>query len=179
MGIADLFFSFRGRIGRGRFWLAQIVNLLAFAIVVVVIATNLRGSGSLLLMLAAFAVFKYVDFAISAKRWHDRGRSGWWSLILFAPLVGPFWYLIEVGLVRGQSGPNDYGPDPRGGGGEAGSSSFAYQALISSNYPLEFRGADPGPAFVSRHGGTDLPASSRPSSAVRGGGRSSFGRRGL
>lgn len=50
--------------------------------------------------------------AISVKRWHDRGKSGWWVLLNLVPVVGWLWALIENGFLRGTDGPNRYGPDP-------------------------------------------------------------------
>lgn len=43
----------------------------------------------------------------SARRLHDMGRSGWWSILFLVPLVW-LW-----GWSKGQVGPNEYGPDPR------------------------------------------------------------------
>jgi len=50
--------------------------------------------------------------AVYTKRWHDRNKSGWWSLILLIPIVGPIWMLVELGFLRGTEGTNNYGPDP-------------------------------------------------------------------
>jgi uncharacterized membrane protein YhaH (DUF805 family) len=50
--------------------------------------------------------------AISAKRWHDRGKSAWWMLVLLIPVIGWLWALVENGCLRGNAGTNRYGPDP-------------------------------------------------------------------
>lgn len=50
-----------------------------------------------------------VMVAAAIPRSHDLGRSGWFGLITLIPFVG--WYLV---LKRGQPGPNEYGPPPRG-----------------------------------------------------------------
>jgi len=63
-------------------------------------------------LLVIALVFLYPALAIYTKRWHDRGKSGWWSLILLIPLIGPIWFLVECGCLRGTEGPNEYGPDP-------------------------------------------------------------------
>lgn len=52
---------------------------------------------------------------MAIKRYHDRDKSGAWVLIQLVPFVGPFWYVIEAGCLRGTVGPNRYGPDPLGG----------------------------------------------------------------
>jgi hypothetical protein len=69
-----------------------------------------EGFGILGLIFTLAAI--YPALALYAKRWHDRGKSGWWTLIILIPLVGPIWLLIELGALEGTRGPNNYGPDP-------------------------------------------------------------------
>jgi uncharacterized membrane protein YhaH (DUF805 family) len=57
-------------------------------------------------------VFFYPTYAIYTKRWHDRGKSGWWSLIVLVPIIGPLWMFIECGFLGGEDGSNTYGPNP-------------------------------------------------------------------
>jgi hypothetical protein len=82
-------------------------------------------------LLALFAVL-----AVATKRLHDRDKSAWWLLLFYlvpailqtiayytgavevrlilglACLFIIIWYLIELGFLRGTTGPNRYGPDP-------------------------------------------------------------------
>jgi uncharacterized membrane protein YhaH (DUF805 family) len=53
-----------------------------------------------------------MSLAVFAKRWHDRDKSGWWSLILLVPFIGSIWALVECGCLPGTEGPNRYGADP-------------------------------------------------------------------
>jgi uncharacterized membrane protein YhaH (DUF805 family) len=108
---AEIFFSFRGRIGRGTWWLYGVGAMLGIG---VLLTALLRIAGleadpatavvSLLLL--------WPSLAISVKRWHDRDKSAWWVLVGLIPIIGGLWLLIENGLLRGTSGPNRYGPDP-------------------------------------------------------------------
>lgn len=61
-------------------------------------------------------VFLYPALALYTKRWHDRGKSGWWTLIMLVPIIGPIWALVELGFLTGTPGPNQYGADPLGRG---------------------------------------------------------------
>jgi uncharacterized membrane protein YhaH (DUF805 family) len=64
-------------------------------------------------VILAFGVLvNWISLAIAVKRYHDRDKSGWWVLIIFLPVIGALWYLIECGFLRGTDGNNDYGPDP-------------------------------------------------------------------
>lgn len=49
------------------------------------------------------------------KRLHDLGHSGWFSLLMFVPVVGPLLWIgliIYCGFFSGQPGENKYGPAP-------------------------------------------------------------------
>jgi uncharacterized membrane protein YhaH (DUF805 family) len=129
----SLFTSFDGRINRQKWWLGLIVLMIIqwiFYIVVAMIfgggmmtgidpqdpaAVN-RALGALMVpIIILVLVFLWPTLAIYAKRWHDRGKSGWWMLIILIPLIGPIWTLVELGFLRGTEGQNQYGPDPLAG----------------------------------------------------------------
>jgi uncharacterized membrane protein YhaH (DUF805 family) len=81
-----------------------------------------------------FIVLFISGLAVSAKRLHDRDKSAWWILpYYFGPgiisaigeyagaaklvftvlsLLLSLWVIIDLGFLRGTSGPNKYGPDP-------------------------------------------------------------------
>lgn len=110
-------FGFDGRINRGKFWLGWAV-LYAFFLVawIVAVATNSGVVIGLVGLAGLLAIWPAL--AIQIKRWHDRGKSGWWVLIALVPIIGGFWVLIECGFLPGDVGPNEYGPDPMGPAGE-------------------------------------------------------------
>ena len=108
---AYLLFSFEGRINRAKFWLGvAIIYVVPWLFFILAAATN----SSFLYILAGLIVILSIwpGLAVSIKRWHDRGKSGWWILIGFVPLIGGIWALIETGFLPGTPGPNEYGPDP-------------------------------------------------------------------
>ena len=47
--------------------------------------------------------------ALGVRRLHDIGRSGWWLLIAFVPLIG-FVVLLLFAIMQGDDGDNAYGP---------------------------------------------------------------------
>ena len=53
------------------------------------------------------------NLAVSVRRLHDTGKSGWWLLIGLIPLVGAIVLLVFF-VQSGTPGPNEYGPDPKG-----------------------------------------------------------------
>ncbi len=110
-----LFTSFEGRINRAKFW-AGIGVLIAVSIVAsildAILGLQISDSGFGILG-AIFAIGSiYFALALYAKRWHDRDKSGWWSLIGLVPIIGGLWMLIELGILEGNRGANRFGPDP-------------------------------------------------------------------
>ena len=106
--------------------LAYAVGLQFGLMLVMIPLTLLMGSGESILagILAGVVVGLYIVVLVLGvifmiKRWHDMNRSGWYSLLLFIPLVN-----IIVGLVMlfvpGTDGPNDYGQPSRPTGTTAG-----------------------------------------------------------
>lgn len=50
--------------------------------------------------------------ALTCRRLHDTGRSGWWQVISVIPIVGLIVMIVWF-ATPGTTGPNQYGPDPR------------------------------------------------------------------
>lgn len=125
-----LLFSFEGRINRAKWWLGNIILMVIEWIVFVLIQYATIGTlimepspdGALppgftsyvVLTVIALLVFLWPSLALATKRWHDRDKSGWWTLIVLIPVAGGIWFLIECGILRGTMGPNRFGPDPLG-----------------------------------------------------------------
>ena len=109
-----LFTSLEGRIGRQSYWMgviAMTVITIAAALIDLVLGTAGENGYGIVSIIAALALI-YPAIVLYAKRWHDRGKSGWWTLIAFVPIIGGLWLLIELGFLKGTDGDNQYGPDP-------------------------------------------------------------------
>ena len=119
-----LFTSFDDRINRAKFWIGSLVLWVLWILVNVVLSTMfgmqyaegeifpVMGPVAWLVWVIIAIALIYVTLAVWAKRWHDRDKSGWWSLIAFVPIVGAIWILVELGCLPGTEGPNRFGPDP-------------------------------------------------------------------
>ena len=107
MALLDLLCNFNGRISRSTFWWAMVgSNLAGVAVAAVAVWTQ-----ALVLLIFVLPLVWPME-AIYAKRWHDRNKSAWWSLIAFVPIIGGIAMLIELGFLSGTRGPNKYGPQP-------------------------------------------------------------------
>jgi uncharacterized membrane protein YhaH (DUF805 family) len=119
-----LFASFEGRINRAKFWIGSLVLWVLWIVVNGVLSTMFgmqlaegeifpaMGPLAWLVWVIIAIALTYATLAVWAKRWHDRDKSGWWSLIAFVPIAGAIWILVELGCLPGTEGPNRYGPDP-------------------------------------------------------------------
>ena len=132
MNIEQVLFSFDGRITRREYWLKGILPALgigiAISIALALIGEAIRlaaGPGTIdegkleliinIMNIPFGILLTIIQLAIFAKRWHDRGRTGMWSLLLFIPIVGFVLYIpmfIYLGVARGQAEGNEYGPVP-------------------------------------------------------------------
>ncbi|MEA3492424.1 MAG: DUF805 domain-containing protein [Campylobacterota bacterium] len=52
------------------------------------------------------------SIAVSIRRLHDIGKSGWWLLIAIVPIIGLF-ILLFFYVKDSQSGDNEYGENPK------------------------------------------------------------------
>lgn len=52
------------------------------------------------------------NLAVSVRRLHDVGKSGWFLLIAFIPIIGAIW-LIVLDCTDGQVGENKWGSNPK------------------------------------------------------------------
>lgn len=108
--LTDFLFSFEGRIGRQTLWLRYMLPVIIAAVIVGVI-DGLIGLGGILVGVFQLAIL-WPSLAVYAKRWHDRDKSGWWTLISLVPVVGGIWMLVECGFLKGSDGANRFGNDP-------------------------------------------------------------------
>jgi uncharacterized membrane protein YhaH (DUF805 family) len=110
--IFDLWFSARGRIGRGQWWALHFGQLVALyvglAIFVSIMMINGWVGG---LFLVTLLVALAVSFVVTdIKRLHDRNKSGHWFLLHFIPFLGSVLTIVELGILPGDPKANHYGP---------------------------------------------------------------------
>jgi uncharacterized membrane protein YhaH (DUF805 family) len=98
--------TFDGRAARPEFWW-----FFLFQVGVYLVASLIHG----LLYWVAVAALLVPGLAVGVRRLHDIGKSGWWVLIAFVPIVGLV--LLYFAAQPGQPGSNEYGPQPSGPGG--------------------------------------------------------------
>jgi signal peptidase I len=123
------FFSFEGRISRRRYWeysllanaglLAAIftISILFFQVSDSVRKGGLPQTNAPILFigvtLSLYAITVWIGLALQIKRLHDRGRTGWFSLLNVIPVIGPALLTIDTYFRFGDMKANRFGPAPR------------------------------------------------------------------
>lgn len=106
-----LLFGFRGRIGRRTWWLWGVAAMLGLVIYFTV-ALRVAGAPPKVAEGVVNMLLVWPALALSVKRWHDRGKSGWWVLVTLIPVIGWLWTVIECGFLKGTPGANRFGEPP-------------------------------------------------------------------
>jgi uncharacterized membrane protein YhaH (DUF805 family) len=106
-----LLLGFGGRISRGIYWPALLalflVNIALYFQLTGMTEEDLETSRPLMILLVALAAF-YVNIAVSVKRLHDVGYSGFLAVAAAIPFLNVA-FSIWVGVLPGTAGPNAYG----------------------------------------------------------------------
>lgn len=135
------FLTFAGRSTRLEYWKVQLVASLGagacvlFAMLLVPLVGQAGG-----VVMVGILPLVVASIATGVRRLHDRNRSGWWLLVYWlaptlasawaetvpeassaflaaaglslAGLLVTLWSLVELGFLKGATGPNRYGADP-------------------------------------------------------------------
>lgn len=73
-----------------------------YGMVTLAILADLMGAALVIWFIGSLLV-GWMNCAVWAKRWHDRGKSGWWTLIALIPFgIGWIWAMIELGFLEGK-----------------------------------------------------------------------------
>ena len=107
--------EFNGRARRSEYWYFVLFNLVisfvigfTFGVIAGLLDMPALANLAYLWSLAMFIP----GLAVSVRRLHDIGRSGWWLLLSLIPLVGAIiliiWYCTDS-----QPGANQYGSNPK------------------------------------------------------------------
>ncbi|CAB3967216.1 MULTISPECIES: DUF805 domain-containing protein [Burkholderia] len=113
--VLNKYATFEGRARRAEYWYFVLLSfILSIAAQVIGVAGRHAGLITLLLLgvlsLVSLALI-IPGIAVSVRRLHDTGRSGWFLLIALIPIVGSILLLVWT-CSRGTEGPNRFGADP-------------------------------------------------------------------
>ncbi len=97
--------DFTGRATRTQYWMFVLFYAIAY---IALLSIDLAlGTGVLALIYSLALAIPHL--AISARRLHDTGRSGWWQLLALIPLIGAI--VLIVFLATDSEPDNRFGPN--------------------------------------------------------------------
>ena len=101
------FASFKGRASRSEYWWFYLFCILINFVVTFTTALSMGVEAANIINLLASLVLLIPQLAGTARRLHDRNRSGWWILIAFTiiGLIPLFYWLVS----EGSKEANEYG----------------------------------------------------------------------
>ena len=102
--------TFGGRSRRKEFWFFVLVNMV-IGWLLGLIGGSLGIAGTILMYGFSLAVL-VPGIAVSIRRMHDIGKSGWWVCICLVPLIGSIWFIV-LAAKDSQAGDNQWGPYPK------------------------------------------------------------------
>jgi uncharacterized membrane protein YhaH (DUF805 family) len=107
MNLTHYLFGFHGRATRSEWWLFVLI-FFVYNFVVTALCVYIFGFLGLLIGWVLMIVLLWPALAISERRLHDRGKSGWWLLLFYlTPIIlgsAKLWLTGEMG-VRGYKDP--------------------------------------------------------------------------
>jgi uncharacterized membrane protein YhaH (DUF805 family) len=112
--------TFKGRSRRSEYWWIQLflvlTNLAVAAIDLALMDGDVErfianGGGGIVGLIWILGTI-VPALAVLVRRLHDTGKSGWWVLIGFVPLVGAIVLLVFT-VLDSDRGENKHGPSPK------------------------------------------------------------------
>ena len=110
--VKDKYADFKGRAHKQEYWMYFLVYI-TLNFVVKFIGGMIPGQmiGAILSLVVMLALL-LPTIAVSIRRLHDIGKSGWWILVSLIPIIGVF-YLLFLMTKAGQPEANQWGPNPK------------------------------------------------------------------
>ncbi len=97
------YIDFQGRSNRGEFWWAMLAVFLVSVVTVIIDMVTGVPVLNLIWTLATLVP----GIAIAIRRLHDTGKTGWWYLLMFVPVIG--FIVLLVFWAKEPDGPNQWG----------------------------------------------------------------------
>ena len=107
MAVLKNYAGFTERAGRAEFWYFVLMSIIVS--IVLGIIDGVLGTAVLGLIYAVAVLIP--NIALAVRRLHDIGKSGWWLLVGFVPVVGIF-VLLYFYIKEGDAEANAYGAVP-------------------------------------------------------------------
>ena len=113
--------DFSGRARRKEFWMFSLFNMIFSYALVFIFAGIGAATGILELTFLSYIYSLAViipGLAVTVRRLHDTGKSGFYIFVSLIPLAGIIWLLVLL-CMEGENKPNQWGENPKGIGNDS------------------------------------------------------------
>lgn len=121
--VLENYANFTGRARRSEYWYFALLNLIVAVPMIILFVAFAESGGSsdvistiFMFLLVGMALLLFIPgLAVSVRRLHDTGKSGWWYLIGVIPIIS---YVGSIVLLvfycmDSEPGSNKWGPNPK------------------------------------------------------------------
>ena len=99
---------FEGRATRREYWMFSLIHMLVWVATIFMYSF----SANLMFIPLLYSIVTFVpSIAVTVRRFHDSGRSGWWYLVGYVPIVGSV--AVFIFMILESDSDNAYGPYER------------------------------------------------------------------
>lgn len=113
--IRDNYVNFSGRARRQEYWMFYLFHIIIIFTLGLIsgMLVEATDSPAVFIVLGLYVLATFLPtLAVTVRRLHDTGKSGWYYLLSLIPYIGGI--IIFVFTVQnGDVGSNQYGPDPK------------------------------------------------------------------
>ncbi|MFV8569865.1 DUF805 domain-containing protein [Marinobacter sp. SBS5] len=106
---------FSGRARRKEYWFFILFNIIISLVLGVIdgFTGSYSEAAGLGLLGGIYSLAVLIPgIAVTVRRLHDTGRSGWWFLIVLVPVIGALALLVFM-VLDSKPGQNQYGSNPK------------------------------------------------------------------
>jgi len=116
LAVLKKYATFSGRARRKEYWMFTLFHIII--LIIAAILDNMLGLTFGIIKYGYIYVFYTLAvllpaLAVTVRRLHDVGKSGWFLFIGLIPIIGSIWLLV-LACKAGEAGENAYGEDPKG-----------------------------------------------------------------
>lgn len=107
--------EFSGRSRRKEYWMFNLINFIISMLIYlpgIYVAASYENPALIVIYWLYSLTLMVPSLAVSVRRLHDVGKSGWNLLIGLIPLLGAIWLLVLF-ATDSQEGSNEWGPNPK------------------------------------------------------------------
>ncbi|MDX5630496.1 MULTISPECIES: DUF805 domain-containing protein [unclassified Brenneria] len=109
LNVLKNYVGFSGRARRKEYWMFYLFNIIVSFVIAII--DSALGLNAILLLIYSLAIL-LPGLAVTVRRLHDIGKSGWWILISMIPVVGGIVLLIFT-CQDSQPAENQFGANPK------------------------------------------------------------------